>query len=71
MTANSLRGEGVETIWEAPAPVGDTPALNAEQSQGELFPHLMGGIPPSAVSEEMDIVRSESGEFLSIVLVST
>lgn len=65
MTVDSLAAAGVETIFEAPAPVGETEALDAG---GELFPHLYGGIPatPGVVLREHAVERAPDGTFLSI-----
>lgn len=65
MSAKSLSAAGVETKFEAVAPVGDIPALPDAASGGELFPHLHGGIPPAAVLEEYAIVRRGDGSFAS------
>ncbi len=68
MTVESLRKAGIVTIFEAPASVGDTEALDAGKFNGELFPHLQGGIPAAGgvVLEEYSVNRAEDGTFLSI-----
>jgi uncharacterized protein (DUF952 family)/quercetin dioxygenase-like cupin family protein len=75
MSEASLREHGITTIFEPAAPVGDSDAHpqegGDEKRQQELFPHVYGGIPPSAVLEEYFVVRSSSdGSFLSIPGVS-
>lgn len=63
MTVESLEAEGVKTVFESAAPVGSVPAIGGDQ----LFPHILGGIPPSAVSGTMPVLRnSEDGTFLNI-----
>ena len=52
--------------WEWPSPVGTTRPLDGEQSGGERFPHLFGGITREMVVETYDVKRSAEGEFLSI-----
>ena len=52
--------------WEWPSPVGTTRPLDGEQSGGERFPHLVGGITREMVVETYDVKRSAGGEFLSI-----
>ena len=54
--------------FESPSPVGTTPALNEEQSGGERFPHIYGGIPAhgDVVLEEFVVNRDGTGKFLSI-----
>ena len=47
------------------AAVGDKPA-EFENSGDELFPHLQGGIHPSAVVATFEISRAASGEFLAV-----
>ena len=45
--------------------VGDK-APDFEGADDELFPHILGGIPRKAVIESYPVIRSKSGEFLSI-----
>ena len=65
MTVDSLAAEGVATVYEGTAPVGDKPA-DFEGAGDELFPHIQGGIAPAAVISVFPIERSADGEFLSI-----
>jgi len=65
MTQDSLAATGVQTLWEGAAPVGDVePGL--EGSNGELFPHLLGGITPAAVLEVLPVERTDDGGFLRV-----
>lgn len=67
MTRASLAASGITLKFENPSPVGTTPALNAEQSGGERFPHIYGGIPPTGVVfEERPVRRAADGTFLAI-----
>ena len=50
MSVDSLAATGVQTIFEGTAPVGDKEA-DFEGTDSELFPHILGGIHPSAVLE--------------------
>ena len=65
MTVESLGEVGVEVIFEGTAPVGDK-APDFEGADDELFPHILGGIPREAVIKSYPVIRSKSGEFLSI-----
>ena len=65
MTVDSLSTAGTEVVFEGTAPVGDKPA-NFEGTGDELFPHVLGGIHPSAVLEVHDVRRSDTGEFLEV-----
>ncbi len=65
MTVESLQESGVETIFEGTAPVGDKPA-DFEGSDSELYPHILGGISPSAVLAAHNVVRSDDGQFIQI-----
>ncbi|KAJ8600732.1 hypothetical protein CTAYLR_003909 [Chrysophaeum taylorii] len=64
MTVDGLEAAGVETVFEATAPVGDTPSIDMGD---QLFPHIQGGIPPEAVIAEHSVARSEDGAFVCIV----
>uniref|UniRef100_A0A061QZU6 Cupin domain-containing protein n=1 Tax=Tetraselmis sp. GSL018 TaxID=582737 RepID=A0A061QZU6_9CHLO len=68
MTVDTLKAAGVLTKFEAPAPVGSTPAIDAKDFGGELFPHVYGGIPtvPEVVLKEYPVQRDEQGTFLGI-----
>lgn len=63
MTIDSLEAAGVKTIFEGTAPVGDVPAIDMGN---QLFPHILGGIPPSAVLSTLPVSRDARGTFLSI-----
>ena len=65
MSVESLAGTGVRTIFEGTAPVGDKEA-DFEGTDSELFPHILGGIHPSAVLQAHKVFRSENGRFLSV-----
>ncbi len=65
MTVESLAAAGVEVIFEGTAPVGDK-APDFDGSDGELFPHILGGIPPDAVLNVLAVERDNDGRFLSI-----
>ncbi len=65
MTVESLEKSGVKTIFEGTAPVGDKQP-DFEGSENELFPHILGGINPSAVLEALPVLRADDGTFLSI-----
>jgi|TARA_B100001057_G_scaffold253205_1_gene253446 uncharacterized protein (DUF952 family) len=69
MTVESLRESGVATIFEGTAPVGDKPA-DFEGSDGELYPHILGGISPSAVLATHNVVRTADGQFVAIAGVT-
>lgn len=65
MSVDSLSAMGVRTIFEGTAPVGDKQA-DFEGTDSELFPHILGGIHPSAVLQAHDVVRDSEGRFLSV-----
>ena len=69
MTVESLRESGVATIYEGTAPVGDKPA-DFEGSDDELYPHILGGISPSAVLATHNVVRNADGQFVAITGVT-
>jgi uncharacterized protein (DUF952 family) len=69
MTVESLRESGVATIFEGTAPVGDKPA-DFEGSDGELYPHILGGISPSAVLATHSVERTADGQFFAIAGVT-
>ena len=65
MSVESLQKSGVETVFEATAPVGDIqPDFPGTDSQ--LFPHILGGIHPGAVIQVHKVIRAEDGTFLSV-----
>ncbi|MFT7288022.1 MAG: hypothetical protein ACI87W_002137 [Halieaceae bacterium] len=61
---------GVATVFEGAVPVGDKQA-NFRGTDAELFPHVLGGIHPSAVLQVHKVLRAEDGVFLSASGVST
>lgn len=65
MSVESLSRAGIVTVYEGAAAVGDK-AADFDGSVGERFPHLQGGIPPSAVLSEHLVTRGEDGSFLAI-----
>ena len=65
MSVDSLAATGVQTIFEGTAPVGDKEA-DFEGTDSELFPHILGGIHPSAVLEAHVVSRNKSGRFLAV-----
>ncbi len=65
MTVESLQAQGISVVFEGTAPVGDKQP-DFEGTEDELFPHVLGGIPPKAVLEVYSVERNESGDFLSI-----
>ena len=65
MTVDSLAATGVETVFEGTAPVGDIQP-DFEGSDDELFPHIHGGISPTAVIEVHAVEREPDGTFVSI-----
>lgn len=68
MTRASLEAKKIDLKFEWPSPVGDVEEMNAEQSGGERFPHIFGGIPTEGVVvQEFDITRAEDGEFTGVV----
>lgn len=69
MTVDSLAAAGVETVFEGTAPVGDKQP-DFEGTDDELFPHVLGGIHPSAVLEVHEVERAADGTFLRVVGVT-
>ena len=68
MTRHTLEAKKIDLKFEAPSPVGDTKEMDAEQSGGERFPHIFGGIPTEGVVvQEFDITRAEDGTFTGVV----
>lgn len=65
MSVKSLAATGVQTIFEGTAPVGDKQA-DFEGTDSELFPHILGGIHPSAVLEAHVVSRNKTGRFLAV-----
>lgn len=69
MSIASLAASGVAVVFEGTAPVGDKPA-DFDNENEELFPHLQGGIHPTAVLAVHEVERTAAGEFLSVVGVT-
>ena len=68
MTRQTLEAKKIDLKFEWPSPVGATVEMSAEQSGGERFPHIYGGIPcEGVVVAEFDVTRSEDGTFTGIV----
>ncbi len=65
MTLSSLHDAGVKVVFEVSAPVGDK-AAEIDGTEGELFPHIYGGIPAASVIAIHKVVRSDNGMFLSV-----
>ena len=65
MSVASLSATGVQTIFEGTAPVGDIQA-DFEGTDSELFPHILGGIHPSAVLQVHRVSRDKEGHFLAV-----
>ena len=65
MTVESLSKHGVEVIFEETAPVGDKQP-DFEGTNDELFPHMLGGIPPAAALEVHTVRRAKDGIFLAV-----
>ena len=65
MSVDSLSATGVQTIFEGTAPVGDKQA-DFEGTDSELFPHILGGIRPSAVLQAHVVTRDIDGRFLAV-----
>ena len=70
MSVDSLAATDVETIFEGTAPVGDKEA-DFEGTDSELFPHILGGIHPSAVLEAHKVSRNSEGRFISVADIVT
>lgn len=66
MSVASLLTTGVQTIFEGTAPVGDKQA-DFEGTDSELFPHILGGIHPSAVLQAHVVSRDNEGRFLAVL----
>jgi len=64
-SVDSLAATGVRTVFEGTAPVGDKQA-DFEGTDSELFPHILGGIHPSAVLQAHTVSRDRAGRFLSV-----
>ena len=65
MSVASLKAAQVDVVFEGTAPVGDKqPEFSG--SNDELFPHILGGIPPSAVLDVLQVDRTDDGRFTMI-----
>ncbi len=65
MTTDSLKAAGVTVVFEGTAPVGDKqPEFSG--SDDELFPHILGGIPPAVVLDVLAVDRDNAGRFLTV-----
>ena len=69
MSVDSLAATGVRTIFEGTAPVGDKQA-DFDGTDSELFPHILGGIHPSAVLQAHAVERNSDGRFLNVADVA-
>ena len=65
MTVASVQATGTRVVFEAPAPVGDKPADFDSRGETE-FPHLYGGLSPSAVVAAHAVTRGPDGCFTGI-----
>jgi uncharacterized protein (DUF952 family) len=65
MSVDTLKATGVKTIFEGTAPVGDKQP-DFPGTDSELFPHILGGISPSAVLQAHTVSRAEDGTFLAV-----
>ena len=65
MSVDTLQATGVKTIFEGTEPVGDKQP-DFPGTDSELFPHILGGINPSAVLQVHTVARSADGAFLSV-----
>lgn len=65
MSVDTLQSTGVKTIFEGTAPVGDKQP-DFPGTDSELFPHILGGIHPSAVLQVHTVTRATDGTFLAV-----
>ncbi|MEP1382243.1 MAG: DUF952 domain-containing protein [Paraglaciecola sp.] len=65
MSVDTLQATGVKTIFEGTEPVGDKQP-DFPGTDSELFPHILGGINPSAVIQVHTVSRATDGTFLSV-----
>jgi uncharacterized protein (DUF952 family) len=65
MSVDTLKASGVKTIFEGTEPVGDKQP-DFPGTDSELFPHILGGIEPSAVLQVHVVTRASDGTFLSV-----
>ncbi|NNM00943.1 MAG: DUF952 domain-containing protein [Gammaproteobacteria bacterium] len=64
-TVEAVEQSGTRVVYEAPAPVGNQPADFDTRGETE-FPHLYGGLVPSAVTAVHAVNRSRDGTFTGI-----
>lgn len=69
MTVDSLASADIEVVFEGTAPVGDKEP-DFPGTDDELFPHILGGIHPSAVLEVHEVIRTDDGSFTAVVGVT-
>jgi uncharacterized protein (DUF952 family) len=65
MSVDTLQATGVKTIFEGTAPVGDKQP-DFPGTDSELFPHILGGIDPSAVLQAHIVTRAADGTFIAV-----
>lgn len=65
MSVDTLKETGVKTIFEGTAPVGNKQP-DFPGTDSELFPHILGGIQPSAVIQAHLVSRDTDGTFLAV-----
>jgi uncharacterized protein (DUF952 family) len=65
MSVDTLQASGVQTIFEGTEPVGDKQP-DFPGTDSELFPHILGGINPSAVLQVHTVSRDAKGKFLAV-----
>ena len=63
-TRTALRERGIVVRDEEAKPVGDQPV--GEDWGDWVCPHVLGGLPPSAIDKEYPMARGADGEFLTI-----
>lgn len=68
MTRDTLAAKKIDLKFEWPSPVGDKEEMDKDQSGGERFPHIYGGIPTDGVVvQEFAVTRDADGTFTGIV----
>jgi uncharacterized protein (DUF952 family) len=65
MSVDTLQSTGVKTIFEGTAAVGDKQP-DFPGTDSELFPHILGGINPTAVLQVHKVTRATDGTFLAV-----
>lgn len=66
MTVGSVTDTGVAVVFEPAAPVGETAPEIPGVTGDLLFPHIFGGLAPSAVLEVHTVSRDGDGRFIAI-----